>query len=179
VDEEYLACLLECVLAGTTNPDGLHRNKIKRCLSSNPLLVARIEKSKQTDDQGKVVWQPETDRVRRIITKLARGHAAYELYPQIDEPDEVCFAPLLALPECNGFDVLSPDQPEITNLRGWPEIGSRQFYRACGKPPDNLPLIGGWLIMQPGRYRYSVEETGGILVRMVLSEYLACSVSWE
>jgi hypothetical protein len=34
----------------------------------------------------------------------------------------------------------------------------------------------GWVIVQPGRYRYRVAQTS---VQMVLSEYLSCTVTWE
>lgn len=38
-------------------------------------------------EDGSLVWMPEEDRVRRVVVKLARGHAAYELsLPQIDDP---------------------------------------------------------------------------------------------
>lgn len=39
-------------------------------------------------------------------------------------------------------------------------------------------LSEDWIVVQPGRYRYSVESDGS-MVRMVLSEYLGCHVAWE
>jgi hypothetical protein len=30
--------------------------------------------------------------------------------------------------------------------------------RACGKRPDGLERVGGWIEVQPGRYRYAVVE---------------------
>jgi hypothetical protein len=36
----------------------------------------------------------------------------------------------------------------------------------------------GWIVVQQGRYRYAAESDGS-MVRMVLSEYLACQVVWE
>jgi hypothetical protein len=72
------------------------------------------------------------------------------------------------------FEHLAYGEPNLL-----PEIGSRAFLRAFGKSPDRFEQSGDWIIVQPGRYRYAVVETGGVLVRMVLSEYLAGEVRWE
>jgi hypothetical protein len=80
LDEQYLACYLECVIGGTTDPVELRRPKIVRILEKTPALRDRIESSRRADPAGRTVWQPEIDRVRRIIVKLARGHVAYELF---------------------------------------------------------------------------------------------------
>jgi len=42
LDEEYLACLLECVIAGDTAPEKLQRAKIARILRENSSLLARF-----------------------------------------------------------------------------------------------------------------------------------------
>jgi len=177
LDEQYLACFLECVLCGTTEPAELQRSKISRTLSKSPALRHRINASQKIDDAGKVLWQPEISRVSKIILKLARGHVAYELFPIIEEPFEVFYAPL---------ETLNHEQKvEFENILNgklcshWPEIGTRAFLRACGKNPDEFEQWGEWVVVQPGRYRYAVVETGGVLVKMVLSEYLACAVLWE
>jgi hypothetical protein len=41
LDEEYLACLLECVLAGTTEPERTSRTKIRRILTADAWLKER------------------------------------------------------------------------------------------------------------------------------------------
>ena len=125
---------------------------------------------------GGLLWEPEEERVRNVVVKLAREHCAYELYPRFGEPVEARFAPLdvLSGEERSGFDEYADGQ-----LTGWSEIGSRSFHRACGKPPDRFEQWGDWILVQAGRYRYSVAETDGIVVRMVLSEYLASEVIWE
>jgi hypothetical protein len=176
LDEQYLACFIECVICGTVETTGLQRPKVKRILSGNPALQRRIDVSRRKDEADNLLWQPEIDRVRKVISKLAKGHLAYEFYPKIEEPLEVAFAPLPALSEEEraGFK-------DMTSIRldGWPEIGSRAFFRACGKSPDRFDQSGDWVVVQPGRYRYSAIETDGILVKVVLSEYLACAVYWE
>ena len=129
LDEQYLACLLECVLSGTAEPSGINRDNIKRILNANTALKARIEASRILDATGNLSWQPEIERVRRTITKLARGHAAYELYPQLEEPERVAFIPFLAMSD---HERAAFEEVTSGTLQGWPEIGSRAFYRASG-----------------------------------------------
>jgi hypothetical protein len=175
LDEEYLACFLECVLAGSPDPKHIRREKIKRALSRNDRLSARIQASAHFDDHGVLVWEPEEERVHNVVLKLARGHAAYELnLPQLDGPETFFVSPLLTM--------LEQDRETFENagwggLRGWPEINSRAFLRAAGARPYS-DQAGPWIVVQPGQYRYSVDEHGGVRVQIVLAEYLACVVEW-
>lgn len=175
LDEQYLACLIECVVCGTVQGNRLQRNKVRCILVENPKLRSRIESSRSEGDRG-LVWQPELDRVRNVVLKLACGHAAYELYPQRAGPAEVNFAPLLILGESErcAFE-------GVTNagLAGWPEIGTRAFSRAIRGGPDRFERDGEWIVVQPGRYRYAVLENDRVSVKMILSEYLACEVVWH
>ena len=176
LDEQYLSCLLECVVCATTEPSGLRRSNVKRILIANPALQHRIQESQRRDKAGDLLWQPEIDRVRKIAAKLARGHAAYEIYPKLEEPDKIAFAPLLTISD-HGRATF--ENSTSGRLEGWPEIGSRSFLRAYGKKPDQFKQMGNWIVVQPDRYRYAVvEAAGGMLVRIVLSEYLACEVTW-
>jgi hypothetical protein len=175
LDEQYLSCFLECVICGTTDNSGLQRPKIKRILNENPKLRYRIEASKRKDEAGGLLWLPEIDRVRATVMKLARGHAAYELYPELGEPVDVGFAPLLSLSDEQrvAFENVSTE-----DLQPYPEIGTRAFLRVfvVGGKADPTQ-VSDWIVVQPGRYRYAVKD--GLLVKFVLSEYLACMVSWE
>lgn len=183
LDEQYLACLIECVICGTVDTACLKRPKVKRILDENPALQQRIGNSRRREEADLFLqepeplsWWPEFDRVRKIVLKLAKGHAAYELYPKIEEPLEASFVPMQILnkEERDAFENLASG-----SVNPWPEIGSRAFHRASGKSPDGRKEWGDWIVVQPGRYRYAVAETGGILARMVLSDYLACEVLWE
>jgi hypothetical protein len=94
LDEEYLACLLECVITGNTVPEKLHRVKIARILRENPSLLARLQRVRSDDAQAHV-WATESDRVNRVVLKLARCHAAFELNePKLDEPLHLEIKPL-------------------------------------------------------------------------------------
>ena len=94
IDETYLACLLECVLAGEADPAKLHRPKIAKVLANNPSLLERLRNARSEGDNGPV-WTVENDRVKTVVLKLARGHAAYEYNePRLEEPDRISFKPI-------------------------------------------------------------------------------------
>lgn len=139
-------------------------------------MKQRIESAGRRDTSEGSLWETEPDRVRNVVLKLAKGHTAYELYPKLEEPDEVSIVPMQML---NEEKRMAFEQPTSNSLELWPEIGSRSFSRASRKTPDRLEQSGEWIIVQPDRYRYAVAETNGVLVRMVLSEYLCCMVHWD
>jgi hypothetical protein len=174
LDEEYVACLLECVIQGSANPARLSRAKIQRILTDKPALAALIASGRNVEDSGDTVWQVDEARVARIVLKLARGHMAYELgLPKIELPENVISAPLPLLSETQRSVFEFPDRGSIAL---WPEIGSRAFLRAArgqGSPTED------WINIQPGRYRYIASQSAGDFVQIVFSEYLACRVEWD
>lgn len=175
LNEEYLACLLECTMSGTTEISQLSREKIRQALDRNPRLQNQLEQCRRTDDSGHIWWQPDEARVRNVIMKLAQGHAVYELGEYWnDEPDlySIRAIPTMTTGEIQDFENLEDYVQPL-----WPELGCRAFLRASGKtiPPIQ---IGGWLIVQPGRYRYLVNWQDGVDIRIVIGEYLACRVVW-
>lgn len=171
-DEEYVACLVECVIAGTADPEAISRPKVARTLRARPALAARLAAAR-TVDEGGTRFGIEDTRVRNVVLKLARGHAAFELHtPQTHDPAAFVAVPLVTMPEIQreGFENIP-----ATNI--WPEVGSRAMQRLV-EGVDLDP--GGWIVVQPGRYRYlAVATAAGPIVRIVLSEYLACEVCWD
>jgi hypothetical protein len=175
LDEEYLVALLGAVIAGSTEPDRQTNPNAARILTRNPKLRARIEGSRSEDrtlfSETRIVWQPEAERVERVILKNARGHAFFEIgEPMLDEPSYVRSAPL---------EAMTPEQrADFENMDfggGWPEVGSRMMTQML----TGQDLTEGWIAVQEGVYRYAVAQTGGMLVRSVLFEYLATEVCWE
>ena len=173
IDEEYLACLLECVLVGATKPAKLQRSRIAAVLSRKPLLLERLQKAK-SDVDGLSSWSVEYDRIKAVVLKLARGHAAYELNePRIDAPSYIDFRPLatMSASEREAFEDVG-----TAVLAPWPEVGTRAMQR--------LLIVGSeiyeerWLAVQEGNYRFRVSQEDGLTVRFVLREYLACRVVW-
>ncbi len=175
LDEEYLFSFLSSVLTGSTNPDRQSNPKAERALGRNAELRARIDGSKTQYEtigsETRIIWVPEQERINRVVIKNARGHAFFEFgEPMLSEPEHVWAAPL---------ETLSSEQrSEFENIdmgSGWPEIGSRMMTRVI----TGQDLSGVWVIVQDGVYRYAVAQQGGMLVRSVLSEYLATEVYWS
>lgn len=174
-DEEYLFLFLNCVLSGSTDPNRHTDIKAKRALLHGEKLRARIESSK-TEYQAiegniRCVWNPETERVNRVIIKNARGHVFYELAESmLNAPDHVSITPLQTMTVAK--------RAEFNNVQpygAYPEVGSRMMTRIV----EGQDLSDGWIVVQNGVYRYSVEQHGGILVRSVMFEYLATEVFWS
>lgn len=173
LDEQYVACFIECVLAGSTEPGRVTREKVARMLESNARLSSRILHSR-VERAGAVLWRPESERIVNVALKLARGHAAYWLSePRLDGPSHTAVLPLgqLALQERTEFEATP-----VEHL--FPEIGSRAFREVVIVDDEAEAPASGWTIVQPDRYRYLVSYSERIVVRVVLREYLACEVAW-
>lgn len=173
LDEEYVACLLDCALAGSAGPEEVEREKIRRILRQKPALVSKFSQAcKKT--AGETFFDFEIERVRNVVLKLARGHAAYELNePQLDDPSHLAFVPFPTMTSKirENFEALP-----VSSLSLWPEMGSRAMQRILlGADMDSE----GWIVVQPSRYRYLTSVDCGVLVRMVIGQYLACEVVWD
>jgi hypothetical protein len=173
-DEVYLACMLECVLAGEVDPARFRRSKIKEVMEHNALLMERLRRAR-SEAAGGPVWSIENERVKAVVLKLARCHAAYEYNePQLEEPNYVGFSPLPAMgdTEREAFE-----RSGEGGRAGWPEVGSRAMQRLLVVGSD--VYSEGWLVVQEGNYRFRVSQADGLTVKIVLSEYLACQVVWD
>lgn len=175
LDEEYFVALLSCALVGTTEPDRQPIPRVKRSLSRSPKLRTRIESSKQVirtpSGEEQIIWQPEIDRVKRIVLKNARGHAFFEYgEPMLAEPDHVWANALSSLSQEQRIDFYDLDVGGML-----PEVGSRMLTRVW----TGQDLADGWVVVQEGVYKYAVLQNGGIVVRSILFDYLATEVYWS
>lgn len=184
-DEEYLACLIEAASAGCVDPATMRRPSVARSLERSPALRKRIEAGKLSGPGG-VSFQIESERVRRVLAKLATGHAAYELSLEVwAKPYSVWW---------HSIHLLSPNQreefesPRVVERFG--EIGSRGMQRlyltevalvsGAGQPLNLQLILNDWVEVQSNRYRYyASEENEHVCVRIVIGEYLASEVTWE
>jgi len=168
VDEEYLACFLSSVLAGSTEPEAQGREKTRRILSVKSALRERIERSKR-ETEGGTRFIPEYDRARNVLIKLAQGHALYELHESCStEPDYVMIVPF---PMMSDTERAEFEQPVVASV--WPEVGSRAMQRLVQGTDLSQ---NGWIVVQEGRYRYSATINEGRDVRIVIDEYLAAQI---
>ena len=170
IDEPYLACFVECASCDSFDLEQLTRDKIRKILSEKLNLKNDLINCRKTSFNNDVWWQPDEIRVENVLLKLAKGHVAYE-YSEImvDKSSSLIFKAInnAALNDLALFETL----PQNSVL---PEIGSRAFLKNIGMNNANF-----WEIVQPNRYRYSVTYSGAMVVRIMLSEYLACEVIWQ
>lgn len=172
-DEAYLACVIECALTGSVE-SAKTRHKVGEVLSKSPALAIRLTTARYECD-GELGFNPEPDRVRAIILKLARGHAAFENNePRGDDPESARFVPFTAIGDADR-EKFESGMSRAGGLAPWPEIGSRAMTRLL--TGDDLGP-NGWIIVQPGMYRYRADWSGGFCVQLVIREYLAAEVVW-
>lgn len=173
LDEQYVACFLECVVCGSTEPSDQRRENIQRILAKTPSLASEIQSTMVIDGQGGKTWHPDMGRVQNLVLKLARGHLHFELALQErGDPDVVEIVPL-SLMTALARGLFECPEPGPATL--WPELGSRAFLRAWR---SKWQMSDGWQDVQQGRYRYLVGQGHGNYAHIVIGEYLACRVAW-
>ncbi len=92
LDESWLACVIDCVVTGEVDAGRVSRPAIAKMLAHSPALAASMAAIRTVDETG-TTFSPDMERVRRIVTKIARAHAAYELHENFEhEPlSSTCF----------------------------------------------------------------------------------------
>ena len=145
-DEEYLACLLECIACGTTDIALLKRDKVRKALLHAPNLQAKLENAKKSTAQG-LIWDVEHDRINSLAIRLAQGHIAYEEFAIWDEPTCIYVNPLHTLPP--EMEPLFSEHAGLGEFAGYPELGSRAFLRLFDDvnlpklvPPEGRDFLG-------------------------------------
>lgn len=172
LDEAYFACLIECVICGTTEIDKLSREVIKKTLRCKSQLRERLEKALQNDNE-EITFEIEIERVENVLLKLAFGHLKYEnSETEFEKPKQVWFKPIHLMTENEKQYFFS-----ISEKQNAPEVGSRAMQRMYlnekGIPIEN------WNHVQDGIYSYLVSISLGVsIVRILIRNYLACEVKW-
>lgn len=184
-DEEYLCCLVESVLCGSVDPDEIKRPSVAKIMKRSTALRRRIGAARKNAD-GRIEFSIESDRVTNVMLKLARGHAAFELsQPCRESPDAFWCGPLLSLDDETRDAFNSPHMQQLLG-----EVGSRGLQRmmvarvklesTTGTQKEVDLYLNDWMYVQDDLYRYlAIEDCGGIVIRIILSEYLACEVAWH
>ena len=177
-DEQYAVAFLGAVLVGTTEPDAQVLDSARGSLAHSASLRQTIDACRADyvgmDGVAKTLWTPDRKRIGNVVLKNARGHAYFELgEPLMQAPSAIDFLPYASMQPTQraAFEAVRSG----IDLAGWSEVGSRLLTRMT----EGHDLERGWIVVEPGRYRYSVTQNGGITVRTVWSEYLATEVIWE
>lgn len=178
-DENYFLCVLHAVMAGSLYPNPAKHPEAASILRSNRNVVRSLKKGPDGqpllfDNLQPFTLFPDPERIGRVIVKNARGHAYHEIGEPLPEvPEHVAFLPLerLSTDQRDAFE--ATDTSEEFAL--WPEVGSRMTVQLL----DEEAMVGGWITVEPGRYRYSIDWSGAVTVKTVIWEYLATETRWE
>lgn len=168
-DEQYLACLIEVTLRGSTDPDDLQRSNIAKTLRRAPALRSRLDQARY-DIDGSTGFRCELERVNRVLEKMARGLWYFDHAEALTDAYAICRwwpAPLSPEQETDFF--------QTSGLQLLPEIGSHAFVRTLLPTSMTEPSKygDGWVDIQEGRFSYSTDDSR---VRMILSDYLFVDV---
>jgi hypothetical protein len=170
LDEEYFACLIECIICGTTEIEKLNRERIKSILTRKPKLKAQLELA-INESNGVIFFNIEEYRVKNVVVKLAKGHAKFEnSQPIIEVPSTIWMKPLhmLTIEEDDSF--FAP-----VEMDKFPEVGSRTLISVT----EAVLVKSPWITVQPNNYHYMVNFNSGTTVRIIIWEYLAVEVHWD
>jgi hypothetical protein len=177
VHEEYMACLIACVLSGSTEPELISSQKIAKILKRKEYLRLKINNS-ILKEGNKYLFEPEIERVEKVLTKLAQGHSLFELHlPVHRNPDSISFFALPILDRQQRLEFELPPEPDSMDYGLLlPEVGSRAMTRMFTGTDVSE---NGWIVVQQGTYRFLALQNTGVEVRIVFSEYLGCVVRWD
>jgi len=170
LDEEYLACLIECASNGIADPQRIERDKIKSILQKKSALALKCNQVCKALMGGELS-SADLKRVNNVVLKLARGHSVYELNePRFDAPSHLAFIPFPSMDAKSRANYEALPRSVV-----FPEVGSRSMQRLV----ENVPGVSLWVTVQPKRYRYLSSINSRVIIRIVISEYLACEVVWS
>jgi len=149
--------VLHAVIAGSLYPDPTKHPEAATILRSNRHVVRSLKTGPDGqllsfDDQRPFTLFPDVNRVRNVIVKNARGHAYHDIAePLLEDPDHVDFAPLelMSQEQRAAFEAAGTD----AELAVWPEVGSRMTALILAEEA----VAGGWITVEAGRYRYSID----------------------
>jgi len=172
-DEVYFACLIECIIHGSTNPEEISRPKIKRILTKKEHLRRKISESMSVHGDTHV-FQIDEKAVENVLMKLARGHAAFEAsQPRLNPPSFFGYKPLHLMTEQERECFISAQETEI-----FPEVGSRLFNQLV-LDNSNTPF-SSWITVQENAYLYMVtSQISRFSVKLIIWDYLAAEAIWE
>ncbi len=174
LDEEYIACLIECARIGTTSPEKLERETVSKILSHSPKLGERIAQG-ITNQNGQTIFAVEEHRAERVMLKIAQSLALFEANEVFREEPEVFDIFPLHLLNSEKLEYFEEPVGE-GQVSVWPEVGSRAMQRLL--IADTSVNHNGWVVLQEERFRFRVDVEASISIRMVFSEYLACLIRW-
>ena len=178
-DEKYLACFLDVLKSQVYDDCPQHEQTIVR-IEKDKKLQETLRKQIQKND-GKVYYDPDEERILRILFKLARCHAGFEFdHVNLDDVKAKIWYDFAF----NISDEAALSFNEIPEMNKAPEVGSRGVFVpfiAQNVETGEVMALAFWNDVQDNQYRYqvSLNAEGGITVKLVIFEFLYCEVIFD
>lgn len=178
-DEKYLSCFLD-VLKSQVYADCPQDEQTTVRIEKDKKLQEILEKQIQKKE-GKVYYNPDEERILRVLFKLARCHAGFEFdYVNFDDVKAKIWYNFAF----NISDMEMLDFNKVPEMDKAPEVGARGAFVpfvAQNIETGEIMTFSFWNEVQEERYRYQVHinEAGQITVKIVIFEFLYCEVIFE
>jgi len=172
-DEEYFACIVECLTHNSVGIEDLSRPKIKRILSSKSHLYRKIVDSVREIDKERI-FEIDDLAFRKILLKLARGHAAFEISePQLSDPYSLIYKSVQSMTVEENKSFFS-----LLELEKYPEVGSR-LMQQIAFDPNNIPF-SIWVSVQDDNYAYMINSGfTQLTVRLLIANFIVAEIIWK
>lgn len=146
-------------------------------LSKDTKLQTILQKQIWIENE-KVYFKPDKQRILRILLKLARGHAGFELdYVNFDDTTtEIWYEFIFNMSESAIYEF-----NRVPLYPVYPEVGSRGMYIIQNLDTGNAQTFARWIDVQEGQYRYQVSynSNGNTSVKIVIFEFLYCKIDFK
>lgn len=178
-DEKYVACFLDLLKRQVYGDCSRKEQTDSRLAKDKKLQGILNEQIKESD--GKIYYQPDEQRIVRILLKLAKCHAGFE-FDHVDFDNShanIWYDFLFNISEDVMLDFnLTPEMNKA------PEVGSRGVdtpFIIQNIETGEALAFAFWNDVQENQYRYqvSLNDEGGITVKIVIFEFLYCKVVFE
>lgn len=175
-DEKYVACFLDLLKRHVYSDYFRQKQTDSRLEKDEKLRSILAEEIKVSD--GKVFYQPDEQRIIRILLKLAKSHAGFDLdYINFDDSEiEIWYEFIFNMSE-HDIDEFN----EIPTYNMFPEVGSRGMLIIQNVATSEANVFANWNDVQDKQYRYQVSynKALGITVKIVIYEFLYCVVNFQ
>lgn len=178
-DEKYVSCFLD-ILKEAVYQDYTRRGETARRLEKDKKLKSLLDAQIKKYDE-RVTYTLDENRLCRILVKLAKGHAGFEMdhisFEDADIKVRYSFVFNMSESAVDAFEEIP--QTEIA-----PEVGSRGCITPFVVQNVETGEVAGFMLwndIQENQYRYQVSynEVGGICVKIVIYEMLYCRVDFD
>lgn len=142
-----------------------------------PKIQTILQEQIRTEND-KVYFKPDIQRILRILLKLARGHAGFELdYVNFDDTTtEIWYEFIFNMSKRTIYEF-----NRISLYPLYPEVGLRGMYIIQNLDTGNAQTFARWINVQEGQYRYQVSysSNGNTSVKIVIYEFLYCKIDFK